>query len=402
MKKRIRSALRNIILFFVVMLFFPSVCCMLYHLFNPEMVIGAGDYSLEKHYMGKDILIDLNGLYKSIDVEEYVAGIMPGVINAEYNMEALKTQVVLVRTNVLKEMEEKNTKDALDLSYEYYTKEERERLWGRKNYNKCEQRIERAVAATSGKVIRKENNLIMAMYHEVSIGKTADASEILGEDISYLKSVDSSSDVEAKDYMNLYEFSYGEIRERVKEYSMSTDNYNLISNDTIKGNDVRSAATDDQNSLSNAHYVEGDEKNNSDESNNEAGNIENSGIDVNGESIDGTDGKKDAAESDEDTSSYENINISIEESTENGFVKKVSVDGTIYSGQEIVDMLELASDNFYIEESDKGVRIVCLGKGSCLGVSQYGANMMAGNGVKMEDIITYYYEGVSIENAFPD
>lgn len=399
MKKRIRSAVRNIILFLVVMLFFPSVCCMIYHLYDPEMVIGAGDYSLEKHYMGKDILIDLNGLYKSIDVEEYVTGIMSGVINAEYNMEALKTQAVLVRTNVLKEMEEKNTKDASDLSYEYYTKEEREKLWGRKNYDKCEQRIEMAVAVTAGKVIRKENNLIMAMYHEVSIGKTADASEILDEDISYLKSVDSSSDVEAKDYMNLYEFSYGEIRERIKEYNMLADSYNTISDDTTEGNVSEAIISSEGNEVQD---IVAAEQNNGIVSDDDAGDGKNSVSVLDNEAATETDGKQETTEKEEDISPDDKISMSIEESTENGFVKKVSVDGTIYSGQDIVDMLELASNNFYIEESDKGVRIVCLGKGNCLGLSQYGANIMAENGGKMEDIITYYYDGVSIENAFPD
>ena len=36
--------------------------------------------------------------------------------------------------------------------------------------------------------------------------------------------------------MNLYEFSYGEIRERIKEYNMLADSYNTISDDTTEGN----------------------------------------------------------------------------------------------------------------------------------------------------------------------
>ena len=56
----------------------------------------------------------------------------------------------------------------------------------------------------------------------------------------------------------------------------------------------------------------------------------------------------------------------------------------------------LASANFYVEEIDGGIRFVCLGKGSCLGVSQYGANRMALEGKKAEEIIKYYYKGVSL------
>ena len=57
----------------------------------------------------------------------------------------------------------------------------------------------------------------------------------------------------------------------------------------------------------------------------------------------------------------------------------------------------LSSTNFYVEEVEGGIRFVCLGKGNCLGVSLYGANRMASEGKDMEQIIKYYYKGVSID-----
>lgn len=90
------------------------------------------------------------------------------------------------------------------------------------------------------------------------------------------------------------------------------------------------------------------------------------------------------------------IVINIEESTENGFVKKLSVDGNLYSGEEAMERFALSSTNFYVEEIDGGIRFVCLGKGNCMGVSQYGANYLALNGNSMEDIIKYYYQGISL------
>ena len=96
------------------------------------------------------------------------------------------------------------------------------------------------------------------------------------------------------------------------------------------------------------------------------------------------------------------IEIEIEESTENGFVENILVDGNIYTGQEAAEMFGLPSTNFYVENMDDGIRFVCLGKGSCMGVSQYGANSMAEKGKSMEEIITYYYGDVSIEQAFSD
>lgn len=278
--------------------------------FLDGMVIGSGSDAIEKHYMGKNILIEINGLYKSIDVEEYVLGILPGTISPDYDEEALKTQAILIRTNVLKEMLEKNTSDAADLSYQYLTAEDRRELLGELHYEKNGRRFERAVAQTAGQVIVQADSLIMALYHEVSIGMTASAGEVMDEDISYLQSVDSAQDVEAKHYMNIVAYSWEELMERM-------------------------------------------------------------GI-------------------------GEKAEITVTESTENGFVKQLTVDGNTMTGEEAVQCFGLSSTNFYVEETADGIRFICLGKGSCLGVSLYGANYLAQQGKSCEEIIKYYYKDVSV------
>ena len=328
--------MKKMIAYILLMLIIPLIIGIGFHILHPEIPIGW-ENGMEAHYMNREILLEIHGLYKSIDVEEYVLGVMPTVISPEYEQETLKTQAVLIRTNVLKEMEEKNTKDGADLSYEYLSKEDREQLWGKRHFDKWELKFESAVNSTSGKVIKKEGSLIMAAYHEVSIGKTASAEEILDEDISYLQSVESSHDVEAKNYMNLIEYTYSEIKGI------------LMSNNVDELNDI-------ENNI----------------------NTENDNINENDDS---------------------KIIISIDESTDNGFVKKASVDGTIYTGEEMMSLFELPSDNFYVEEVSEGVRFVCLGKGNCLGLSQYGANYMACEGKSMDEIINHFYQEVSIEQA---
>ena len=326
--------MKKLFIYVLFLLIFPLILCMGFHLIHPEIPLGRGE-DLKSHYMNKEILLEIHGLYKSIDVEEYVLGVLPSVIPPDYEEEALKVQAILIRTNVLKEMEEKNTKDGADLSYEYLSEEDREQLWGKHNYNKWEQKLERVINSTAGKVIKEEGNLIMAAYHEVSIGKTASAEEILEEDISYLKSVESSHDVEAKNYMNLITYTYTEIKELLKEYESKGD-----------------AEVSDTENMEESENDDNDK-----------------------------------------------VTVSIEESTENGFVKKASVNGHIYSGEEMGSIFDLPSDNFYVEEVEDGIRFVCLGKGSCLGLSQYGANYMAHEGKSMEDIINHYYQGVSIEKV---
>ncbi len=317
MKKNILSIL--------LILLFPIGVTIFVSVLSPEIYIGMGSSAIEDHLMGRSILLEAKGLYKNVDVEEYVLGVMAGTIPPDYDMEALKVQAVLIRTNVLKEMEEQNTGDSEDLSYVYFTSEDRKELWGENKYGKYEKRMEQAVALTAGEVLRYEDSLIMALYHEVSIGKTASAKEILGEDISYLQSVDSSQDVEAKHYMNLISYSTEELKE-------------IINHGGKKGKE--------------------EEKNSKD-----SGKIE----------------------------------FKIEETTKNGFVKKLLVNGQSYSGEAAMDKFLLPSLNFYVEEMEDGIRFVCLGKGNCMGVSLYGANFMAQNGSTMQDIIAHYYENVRIE-----
>ena len=281
-----------------------------------------GYMSVKDHLMGKRILLEINGLYKDMDVEEYVVGIMAGTSPADYNIEALKVQAILIRTNLLKEMEEKKTSDAKDLSYEYLTMEDRKALWGNRYYDENERRMEQAVSATAGQVIYYKDELIMALYHDVSIGKTLSAKEELGEDIPYLQSVESSQDVEAKNYMNIIELKQDDLKNIVAEY---------------------------------------------------------------------TEEKKD------ENAQEDAVKISLEESTENGYVKKVKINGIDYTGEEVKNLFGLSSVNYYIEEMDDGIRFVCLGKGHSMGVSLYGANYMAENGATSKEIIQYYYKDVRIE-----
>ena len=290
----------------------PVMVTILFSLLFEEIQIGTGGNQVENHLLGKGILIEIQGLYKEIDVEEYVLGVLPGVIPADYDKTSLMVQAILIRTNILKEMEEKKTSDAEDLSYQYLSEEDRKVIWGNSLFEQNNQKMEQAVVQTAGKVIRSENQLITAMYHEVSIGKTASAKEILGEDISYLQSVESSKDVESKRYMNLIVYSKEELIKILE--------------------------------------------------------LENT-----------------------------ELSVVVAENTENGFVKQVKINDKTYSGEEIMDMLSLSSINFYVEKVEAGYRFVCLGKGNCLGLSQYGANRMALDGKEVEEIIQYYFKNVSIE-----
>ncbi len=350
---------KNIILL-IVLIVVPYVFCCLLDLFSDKVDIGQGGASIEQHLMGKNVQIELDGLYKTMDVEEYILGVLPGTISADYDLETLKVQAILIRTNVLKEMEEKGSSDAADLSYQYLSVEERIALFGERNYERYERQFEQAIVETAGIVLRQEGALIMALYHEVSIGKTVSAAEILGEDIAYLQSVESSQDVEAKHYMNVVSYTWEEFLELEKGVvtTIETSSETEATPTTQASSETEATPTTQASSETEVTST---------------------------------------TQATPATETVPKVVVEIKESTENGFVKQLSVDGTIYTGDEAVERYGLSSANFYVEEVEGGIRFVCLGKGSCMGLSQYGANCMALKGKSANDIIKYYYSNVSVE-----
>ena len=82
--------------------------------------------------------------------------------------------------------------------------------------------------------------------------------------------------------------------------------------------------------------------------------------------------------------------------TASGRVKSVSVGGKTFSGREFREKLGLNSAHFQWEWQGDELHITTTGYGHGVGMSQYGANGMAKEGSKAEDIVKHYYTGVKI------
>lgn len=81
-----------------------------------------------------------------------------------------------------------------------------------------------------------------------------------------------------------------------------------------------------------------------------------------------------------------------------GYVLKIDLGGLTVTGEEFAKVLKLSSNHFDLEDYEGNVRIVCNGSGHGVGLSQYGANVMAEDGSTYRDILEYYYTGVDIVN----
>lgn len=93
----------------------------------------------------------------------------------------------------------------------------------------------------------------------------------------------------------------------------------------------------------------------------------------------------------------ETLNIDILEKTSTGRVKKIKINGQELNGRDVASKLSLRSNFFEINKEDKTLTIKTKGYGHGVGLSQYGANGMAKEGYKYDEILKHYYEGTEIK-----
>ncbi len=104
-------------------------------------------------------------------------------------------------------------------------------------------------------------------------------------------------------------------------------------------------------------------------------------------------------------SSYVNLDISknnlsekikLGEVSDGGKIKTIYVDGTEITGREIRTIFNLNSTNFSFIQSGNEIEIVTTGYGHGVGMSQWGAEGMAGKGYGYLDILKHYFTNIDI------
>jgi stage II sporulation protein D len=80
-------------------------------------------------------------------------------------------------------------------------------------------------------------------------------------------------------------------------------------------------------------------------------------------------------------------------------IEKISIGGKTFTGREVREKLNLNSSQFDWRWKGNQLEITTYGNGHGVGMSQWGANGMAKEGKTAEEIVKYYYKGISIEKA---
>lgn len=172
----------------------------------------------------------LNGADKALllsspDEETMVPLLLMVQLKGDYEEETVKAQAVIARSNLYRRLAagEQEEKIMEEVSTELSGKNSRtsnsgaysfllngslmpgylSQIWKMLKYADRLQENKNAAEATAGQVLTYQGELKLVPYHQISSGMTRDGEEAFhSADYAYLKSVDSSQDKEAPDYVN--------------------------------------------------------------------------------------------------------------------------------------------------------------------------------------------------------
>ena len=275
--------------------------------------IDKSNNNVITHPSGPNITIKRsNGIMQTINLEEYIIGVVSSEMPASFNIEALKAQSVVARTYALKANQTGKMLTDTVSTQSYIDTDQMRSKWG-SSYNTYYNKIKNAVESTSGEYLSYNGNYIEALYHSTNNGKTESSLDVFGNYYPYLVSVTSDYDKSASSYLRNVNFDF--------------------------------------NTLSNKL-----------------------GINLNSNSV-----------------------INIISYTDGGNIKEININGNIYSGKRVRELLGLRSADFDINIENNLVNITTRGYGHGVGMSQYGANGMANAGYGYKDILSHYYPGTILK-----
>jgi stage II sporulation protein D len=270
----------------------------------------------------------------SLDLEEYLKGVVAAEMPANFHLEALKAQAVAARTVTLKRLVMYGGKGcrwdrAADFSDDpaevqaWLDEGQLRKRWGR-NYNRNWRRICHAVDATRGIILTYQGQPIDAVFHSTSGPRTENAADVWGRDFPYLRSVACPYDKHSPRYRQTVTIT---IQEFGRQMGVRLS---------------RGALTRAVPATS---------------------------------SLDG---------------------ISVTERSASGRVKYIRVGDKTFRGEDLRRRLGLRSTHLTIKDKAGYVEIETIGYGHGVGLCQYGADGMATKGYRFRGILKHYYSGVEI------
>lgn len=288
---------------------------------EPESAAGGLDSELSFTVLTADGV-------ETVTMSDWLPGVVAGEMPALFEEEALKAQAVAARTYIMYSMgREKPAHPEADVCDDpacckaHSTDEELREKWG-ESYEENMARVLEAVRSTDGEYMSYGGEVIQAVFHSSSAGRTEDSAAIWQAE-PYLVSVESPETAE--------------------------DVPNYVTSVTVSPEDFREAVL--------AVHPE--------------------------------------AEFGEDPAFW--LGAAVRDAS--GRVESVDIGGAQVPGTELRTLFQLRSTAFTLDYTAEGFLFTVTGYGHGVGMSQYGANVMAEDGADYEEILTHYYPGAELTRA---
>ena len=288
---------------------------------EPESAAGGLDSELSFTVLTADGV-------ETVTMSDWLPGVVAGEMPALFEEEALKAQAVAARTYIMYSMgREKPAHPEADVCDDpacckaHSTDEALREKWG-ESYEENMARVLEAVRSTDGEYMSYGGEVIQAVFHSSSSGRTEDSAAIWQAE-PYLVSVESPETAE--------------------------DVPNYVTSVTVSPEDFREAV-----------------------------------LTVHPE-----------AEFGEDPAFW--LGAAVRDAS--GRVESVDIGGTQVPGTELRTLFQLRSTAFTLDYTAEGFLFTVTGYGHGVGMSQYGANVMAEDGADYEEILTHYYPGAELTRA---
>lgn len=188
--------MKKLLLFLLMLFIIPIIITLSFFKINTLIIKTGFNQNKREKEINIRILKEDNTV-ESLNLEEYLIGVVSSEVPVNFEDEALKAQAVASRTYALKQIENNKNQeyDVTDniLSQVYSSNDKLRERWG-DNYENNYNKIKNIVNKTRGEYISYNNEYIYAFFFSTSNGKTEDNKNVFGADLPYLKVVDSSFD----------------------------------------------------------------------------------------------------------------------------------------------------------------------------------------------------------------
>lgn len=170
-----------------------------------------------------DVLFTEEDIVRTMNIEEYLCGVVAAEMPATFEDEALKAQAVAARSYAVHRKinpspDHPDATVCTDYTHckAYKTGEELGALWGN-DEKEYLNKIKNAVYSTNGEIITYNGEVALAVFHSQSgSGRTENSKDVWGGDIPYLVSVESHGEENAPNFYSTVTVSFTEFKSKIE------------------------------------------------------------------------------------------------------------------------------------------------------------------------------------------